>query len=173
MATGGDDDKGRRALLAGLATGAGVAVAGAAAWPVPAAWMSPALSGAPAGETPWVDVCGERELRDAPLKAAVRVPVRDGFFTTLVEVGAVFLRRSGKEIVALSATCPHLGCGVGWDGKQGFVCPCHDSRFAADGAYVKGPSPRSLDPLPVKVEEGRVLVQSLRFATGTKQRRPL
>jgi Rieske Fe-S protein len=102
------------------------------------------------------------------------VPVRDGFFTTLVDLGAVWLRRGlDGRIAALSGTCPHLGCGVGPDAKGGFACPCHDSAFAADGAYLKGPSPRGMDPLPVRVEGGRVLVRALRFETGTKARRKI
>jgi hypothetical protein len=30
-----------------------------------------------------------------------------------------------------------------------------------------------MDPLPVRVEDGRVLVQAVRFATGTRARRQL
>jgi Rieske Fe-S protein len=167
---------GRRGVLGGIAAGAGAAAAAAASWPLAAAIVEPLLSAAPkASDAPWVDVAGEREVRsDAPIKGTVRVPVRDGFFTTLVEIGAVWLRRGWSgSIVALSATCPHLGCGIGADAKGGFVCPCHDSRFGADGGYVKGPSPRPMDPLPVRVEQGRVLVQALRFATGGKTRRTI
>ena len=159
----------RRKLLGGLAGGAGAAAAAAASWPFAAALVETDAG----AEPPWVDVGSERELRtDAPLQAALRAPVRDGFFTIVQDLGSVFLRRGpGGEAIALSATCPHLGCGVAWDGKGGFACPCHDSRFAADGNALSGPSPRGLDPLPVRVENGRVLVQALRFATGSKARR--
>ncbi|MCA1829629.1 MAG: Rieske (2Fe-2S) protein [Myxococcales bacterium] len=165
----------RRAVLAGIATGAGAAAAGAAVWPLAAAIVDPLLDDTSPQDAPWVEVAGEKELRlDVPLKATVRVAVRDGFFTTLVELGAVWLqKRPDGKITALSNTCPHLGCGIGLDPKGGFACPCHDSRFAIDGSYVNGPSPRSMDPLPVRVEQGRVLVQALRFATGTKVRRPI
>jgi len=163
----------RRALLAGIATGAGAAAAGTALWPLAAAVVDPLLGKASKEDAPWVDVAGEKEMRaDVPLKGTVRIAVRDGFFTTLVELGAVWLRRGPDgKILALSSTCPHLGCGVGLDPKGGFACPCHDSRFAIDGSYVRGPSPRALDPLPVRIENGRVLVQALQFATGTKVRR--
>lgn len=164
----------RRALLAGLATGAGAAAAGAAVWPLAAAIVEPLLDKTGSADAPWVDVAGLRELGETPLKATIRVAVRDGFFTVLEELGAVWLRKGPDgKIVALSNTCPHLGCGIGLDGKGGFACPCHDSRFAIDGSYVRGPSPRSMDPLPVRTDDGRVLVQALRFATGTKQRRQI
>jgi len=165
----------RRALLEGLALGAGAAATGAAVWPLLAGAIDPLLDKTTSDDAPWVEVAGEKEIRaGAPLKATVRVPVRDGFFTTLVDLGAVWLLRStGGGISALSATCPHLGCGIGLSPKGGFACPCHESRFGADGSYLKGPSPRGMDPLPVRIEEGRVLVQALRFATGTKARRQI
>ncbi len=164
----------RRALLEKLALGAGAAAAGAAVWPLAAGVVEP-LAAELDAEAPWVDVAGEKEVRaDAPLKAALRVPVRDGFFTTLLELGAVWLRRGpGGNIAALSGTCPHLGCGIDFDAKGAFACPCHDSKFGPDGAYQKGPSPRSMDPLPVRLADGRVLVQALRFATGSKARRKI
>jgi Rieske Fe-S protein len=163
----------RRKLLAAAATGTGVAAVGAATWPLAAGLVEPLDAPEPKKDAPWVDVAGEKEVQ-ASLKAPLLVPVRDGYFTTLQDAGAVWLRRKPDGgIAALSATCPHLGCGVGQDSKGGFICPCHDSRFGPDGTYQRGPSPRSMDPLPVKVEAGRVLVQALRFATGSKGRRTL
>ncbi len=159
---------GRRRLLATLAAGAGAATAGAALWPLAAAVVEPL--GAPDGDAPWVDVAGERELSARPLKAVLRAPVQDGFFTQLIELGAVYLL-AGPPLIALSSVCPHLGCGITQDAR-GFVCPCHDSRFDGTGAFVHGPSPRSMDPLPVRVSRGRVEVQALRFAPGTRARRP-
>jgi Rieske Fe-S protein len=169
-------DAGRRALLGGIAAGAGAAAAAAASWPLAAAVVEPLFTSAPKpAEAPWVEVASLHEIRgEGPIKATVLVPVRDGFFTTLVEVGAVWLRKSASgEVLALSASCPHLGCGIGADGKGGFVCPCHDSRFGPEGEHVRGPSPRAMDPLPVRLEDGRVLVQALRFATGGKTRRTI
>jgi menaquinol-cytochrome c reductase iron-sulfur subunit len=162
----------RRKLLATLTVGTGVAAAGAAVWPLAAAATD--TEGAPPGDAPWIDVGAERDLRPGPpVKADLRAPVRDGFFTTLTDLGAVWLSRNEGGIRALSATCPHLGCGIQLrsDGVPGFGCPCHDSRFRPDGELEKGPAARGMDPLPVRVAAGRLLVQALRFAPGSAMRR--
>ncbi|HET7789052.1 MAG TPA: Rieske (2Fe-2S) protein [Myxococcales bacterium] len=162
----------RRKLLATLTAGAGVAAAGAAVWPLAAGASD--TEGAPPADAPWVDVGAERDLHAGPpLKADLRAPVRDGFFTTLLDLGAAWLLRTDAGITALSATCPHLGCGIQprTDGVPGFGCPCHDSRFRPDGELEKGPAARGMDPLPVRVVAGRVQVQAVRFAPGSASRR--
>lgn len=46
---------------------------------------------------------------------------------------------------AVSATCTHLGCTVGWnEAARSWDCPCHGSRFAVDGAVLHGPAVRRL-----------------------------
>ena len=54
-------------------------------------------------------------------------------------------RRDDGELVALSARCTHLGCIVGWNAAdRAWECPCHGSRFAADGTLVQGPATNDL-----------------------------
>lgn len=49
-----------------------------------------------------------------------------------------------------STICPHMGCEVQWnDGENTWDCPCHNSRFEADGKLKKGPATRGLDNLDV------------------------
>ncbi len=58
---------------------------------------------------------------------------------------AAFKDPSGKTTLH-SAVCPHLGCIVKWNGQEKtFDCPCHGSRFGADGSLLKGPAQRGLD----------------------------
>jgi menaquinol-cytochrome c reductase iron-sulfur subunit len=161
----------RRKVLEVAAVGTGIAAVAVAVAPLVSASLEPMHEAA--AEAPWVDVAGEKEIAAAPFKATMRVAIRDGYFVTIVDAGAVWLqRKANREIFALSAACPHLGCGIGL-ASGGFGCPCHESRFSLDGIALKGPAPRAMDPLPLKIENGRVLVQALRFAPGVKARRQL
>jgi menaquinol-cytochrome c reductase iron-sulfur subunit len=109
-----------------------------------------------------------------PVRVALRAKtVRDGWTAKRdVVVGAAWVARTGDgELRAFSSVCPHLGCAVDFDGEAGrFKCPCHTSAFARDGARVGGPSKRGLDPLPVLVRDGRVLVVYKRFKSDVSER---
>lgn len=69
--------------------------------------------------------------------------------------------------LALSRSCTHLGCAVPWDEKQQqFICPCHGSKFDLTGSVVTAPALRPLDYFPVRIENGRI-----RIDTATPLRR--
>ncbi|MBZ0258728.1 Rieske 2Fe-2S domain-containing protein, partial [bacterium] len=46
-----------------------------------------------------------------------------------------------QGIAAMSLVCTHLGCIV-QPSTQGFLCPCHGSKFDRDGNVKGGPAPR-------------------------------
>jgi glycine/D-amino acid oxidase-like deaminating enzyme/nitrite reductase/ring-hydroxylating ferredoxin subunit len=61
---------------------------------------------------------------------------------------AVYKDAAG-EIHAVSATCTHLGCTVGFNSADAtWDCPCHGSRFATDGTVIQGPASKNLPPGP-------------------------
>lgn len=70
--------------------------------------------------------------------------------------------RAADGVVAYSAACTHDACPISsWDPKKAhYVCPCHQSRFdpKAGGALVSGPAYRPLPALPLKVQDGLLVV---------------
>jgi len=132
---------------------------------VPAAMFVAArrrLDGADAGAA--IDVgAAERFPDGTPVRVALVVPVhRDAYVVRRnVVAGAAWVVRRGNEVQAFSTVCPHAGCAVDLDGAT-FRCPCHESRFALDGARQAGPSPRGLDRLSTSLVAGRVHIQPKR-----------
>jgi Rieske Fe-S protein len=55
-------------------------------------------------------------------------------------------RGTGNQFFALSTRCTHLGCVVPpfSTAAGASVCPCHQSRYAIDGAVTGGPAPAAL-----------------------------
>ena len=110
-----------------------------------------------------------------PRRFDVIAPVVKDAWTAAQDVvlGAAWVRRTAPDKVeALSGVCPHLGCAIGWEGTS-FLCPCHDSRFSADGTKETGPSERGLDPLPVSIEDGRLRLTWIRYKLGMTSREPV
>lgn len=82
-----------------------------------------------------------------------------GWITSIEELSAYVLTDNGRDFIAMSNICTHLGCRVRWIPDQSeFFCPCHNGVYAKDGSVVSGPPPRPLDRYQVKVEEDRLLV---------------
>ncbi len=79
---------------------------------------------------------------------------------------AVF--RDAGGVFAISTVCTHLGCIVR-PTADGFECPCHGSRFAADGSVTRGPAPSPLRWLRVSASgEEWVVDEAAVVPTGTK-----
>jgi nitrite reductase/ring-hydroxylating ferredoxin subunit len=81
---------------------------------------------------------------------------------------AVAVFRDDGGVYAVSTICTHLGCVVKAN-AEGFECPCHGSRFSADGEVTRGPAPRALPWLKVTVSGGFVTIDEGTVAPpGTK-----
>jgi nitrite reductase/ring-hydroxylating ferredoxin subunit len=65
--------------------------------------------------------------------------------------GRVALLRDAGGFFALDLTCPHLGCRPAWNlAEERFLCPCHGSAFAYDGALLKGPAGKGLGAISLE-----------------------
>jgi cytochrome b6-f complex iron-sulfur subunit len=61
--------------------------------------------------------------------------------------------------VGIVDNCTHLGCTFPWNGTdQEFQCPCHGSRYSADGSVLRGPAPLPLKLVNVAVKENAILI---------------
>ncbi|MBI5950167.1 MAG: ubiquinol-cytochrome c reductase iron-sulfur subunit [Chloroflexi bacterium] len=79
-----------------------------------------------------------------------------GSRTVLAEIPAI-LTHTESGFSALSLVCTHLGCTVEND-ADGFACPCHNSRFDAEGRVTRGPAVERLTILRVEVTEDNHLI---------------
>ncbi len=90
----------------------------------------------------------------------------------------VFIFKEGDEMYTMSSVCTHLGCNVKIvplakpkKVKVGdkeivetfeFFCPCHGSKFRADGTPYAGPAPLPLPrySLEVSPDDGQLVVDT-------------
>jgi cytochrome b6-f complex iron-sulfur subunit len=72
----------------------------------------------------------------------------------------VFIGRDESGLFALSAVCTHLGCTVAQSGT-GLACPCHGSRFMADGTNLAGPAARPLPHLALNLNKDGLIEVNL------------
>ncbi len=60
-------------------------------------------------------------------------------------------RDAHGKLTVLKAKCPHLGGLVQYNSaEQTWDCPCHGSRFDANGKVISGPTVKGLDPVAVE-----------------------
>ena len=94
-------------------------------------------------------VFGFRFLRPAPdaprfrqvfVTTLDRLPEGASMLWSAPDGSKIVVNNLAGQIIALSITCPHLGCKVSWTARESqFVCPCHDGRFDKNGAPISGP----------------------------------
>lgn len=144
-------DESRRGFLRRAFGAVGAFFAALFGVPAAATVLDPALRGS---DGAWVDAGAAADVKEGEAKR-FSYTVRSAW-EERQEAG--FLVRTNDALAAFSATCTHLGCKVRF--KEGkFHCPCHQGRFALDGAVEAGPPERPLDRFEFKVENGQVKVK--------------
>ncbi len=147
----------RRQLLNFL-TGAVVATtAGGVLYPIAKFFIPPAE-----GNEDGAIIAKDRLGNPIPASQILAEPIRtralvaglagEPTYLTIVEKGQL-------ETMGIVDNCTHLGCTFPWNSNDNqFQCPCHGSRYAADGSVVKGPAPLPLKLVRVKVTDDRILL---------------
>ena len=84
---------------------------------------------------------------------------KTGWIVNEEEVSVYVLTDNGRDFIAMSNICSHLGCRVRWISDQEiFFCPCHNGVFDKEGAVEAGPPPGPLDRYELKVEDDQLFI---------------
>ena len=141
-------DEGRRESLGWLGR-VGLAAGLTAAYGTLAAYMGRFLFPARPPAKGWLFVAqtdrissGEALLYRTPAGRTVNITRRgDGRREDGRQGGAAGAEKG--RFLALSSTCPHLGCQVHWQPQNDrFFCPCHNGVFTPEGQAIGGPPGR-------------------------------
>ncbi|HYW96509.1 MAG TPA: Rieske (2Fe-2S) protein [Bacteroidales bacterium] len=105
------------------------------------------------------------KVDDFTIGKTVLVKYRDASilpWTGTTSKTASWLRRvSEDKFEAFSVNCTHLGCPVRWVADaELFLCPCHGGVYGKDGAKKAGPPPFGLPKYPVRINHGKVEIQT-------------
>ena len=138
------------------------------------------LAGVAAQGSLLVRSCVPNVTYDPPSRVKVGQPASFADGLTFLPAQRLFIVRDSKVFRAVSAVCTHLGCTVHADVQeiadgsapgarpaaqvQQFTCPCHGSRYRADGTNLSGPAPRplALYRLTLAPDDGQLVVDMSR-----------
>ncbi len=101
-------------------------------------------------------------LYEPPSRAPIGSP--DAFppgSATFLPDRRLFVFNNPAGFYAISSVCTHLGCNVRYVG-DGFACPCHGSRYDANGRVIHGPAPQPLAWFGLSLSPRRDLVVDTR-----------
>ncbi len=149
----------RRQALKALIAGIDGMIATTLAVPVLGYLLTPLLRKTGAGA--WVTLGPAADFHGPePRRVDFRYTSEVGYTAESVSGFAYVVPGADSTPLVLSPVCTHMGCNVVWSGeKQRFLCPCHGGQYTADGRNVAGPPPRPLDRLPVRIDNGILMIQ--------------
>ena len=150
---------GRRTFMGYFITAVGGLISAALGLPAVAYVIGPALQRA-AGN--WIQLGAVAKVEiGVPTLFKAKIERQTGWIVEEQEISAYVLTDDGRNFVALSNVCTHLGCRARWIADQQiFFCPCHNGVFDKNGEVVSGPPPRALDRYETKVEDAVLYVRS-------------
>jgi len=94
-----------------------------------------------------------------PTLFKIKIERQTGWIVNESELSVYVLTENGRDFVAMSNVCTHLGCRVRWISDQdAFFCPCHNAVFNKSGEVIDGPPPRPLDKYEVKLVDDQLLI---------------
>ena len=120
--------------------------------------VGPALQRNEAQE--WIRLGSTKKIElGTPTLFKTKIERQTGWIVNEEEISIYVLTENGRDFVAMSNICTHLGCRIRWiDDREEFFCPCHNGVFDKDGGIVAGPVPKPLDRFETKVEDNQLFV---------------
>jgi glycine/D-amino acid oxidase-like deaminating enzyme/nitrite reductase/ring-hydroxylating ferredoxin subunit len=86
----------------------------------------------------------------------------EGRVVTLRGERLAVYRNANGQLSAVSPRCTHLGCLVHWNTtEKSWDCPCHGSRFDAQGRILNGPAIAPLEAREIPDERDRLPIADL------------
>lgn len=135
-----------------------------------AAALLPVIACAPAvtdATPPAIDTVPDDAVlmtNDSVLVRVERIPALrspDGA-VVLLAARVIVVRTGAITFRALSAECPHSGCGVSIVNRPRLICPCHGSEFDFTGQRLAGPAPTGLHVLRGDYDASTGVLQVMR-----------
>ncbi len=151
----------RREFLGAATWAIGVLLGAGFVIPAVAYVVGPALQEQESAD--WIPLGSPSKIElGTPTLFKARIERQTGWIVNQEEVSVYVLTEDGREFIAMSNICTHLGCRVRWiDDRDQFFCPCHNGIFDSAGEVISGPVPRPLDRFEVKVEEEQLYLRGV------------
>jgi cytochrome b6-f complex iron-sulfur subunit len=97
--------------------------------------------------------------------------LKEGGFVCPEGAARLVVGRDAAGVYAFSSICTHTGCVLSCPAQLGdLVCPCHGSRFDANGEVLEGPATTPLRHYKVTVSAGIVSVDPATEETDRQAR---
>jgi len=115
----------------------------------------------------WIEIDFEENPEESFSRVVIEYTKKDGWLTADAR-SLIYIKRTPEDgVIAISATCSHLGCIVSWDeADKKFKCPCHNGVYDVEGKVVSGPPPAPLRRHKTKMEDGTLLVSTETISYG-------
>jgi Rieske Fe-S protein len=151
----------RREFMSTATWAVGVLIGAGFVVPAVAYVVGPALQ--EEESTEWIPLGSINKIDlGTPTLFKARIERQTGWIVNQEEVSVYVLTEDGREFIAMSNICTHLGCRVRWiQDRDQFFCPCHNGVFDEQGNVVSGPVPRPLDRFEVMVEDEQLYLRGV------------
>jgi Rieske Fe-S protein len=123
--------------------------------------LGPAL--AKKEDSDWVRLGSIKKVElGTPTLFKIKMEHQTGWIVDEETHSVYILTENGREFIAMSNICTHLGCRVRWIAdREQFFCPCHVGVFDKQGLVISGPPPRPLDRYELRVEGDQIFIGQL------------